>query len=134
LLSGIRPAENAGTVLWEKSDAMVKNRLVVLLASFVLGIAAALWIRGLVGLLLGSSFFIMGLLWAARPLDLEGGGEERKTGRLYQIANVMLGIGLGSLAGLLAAMLLPPQFFWIFMGAGVVAMYAWTYLQRRRRG
>lgn len=112
---------------------MLKNRLLILTLAIAAGAVVALLIPGLVGLLLGTSFILMGLLWVARPLDLEGEGhgEERKTGRVHRIANIMLGIGLGSMAGLLAATFLPPRYFWIFMGAGVVAIYAWTYLRHR---
>ena len=91
-------------------------------------VAAALLIPGLAGLAAAAIFVLMGLLWLARPFPFFG-SEGGRTGRIYKIANIMLGIGLGSIAGLLVAFL-PPTLFWPIMGVAMVAILAWSFIRR----
>ncbi len=90
--------------------------------------AAALLIPGLAGLAAAAIFVLMGLLWLARPFSFFG-SEGGQTGRIYKIANIMLGIGLGSIAGLVVAFL-PPALFWPVMGVATVALFAWSFMRR----
>jgi hypothetical protein len=91
-------------------------------------VAAALLIPGLAGLAAAAFFVLMGLLWLARPFSIFG-SEGGQTGRIYKIANIMLGIGLGSIAGLLVAFL-PSELFWPIMGIAFVAILVWSFMQR----
>lgn len=103
-----------------------------IIASIVLvgvGIGVMYAIGDLPGALIGSLFLIGALfLWTLPP-----GGLQRGSGRQdpmqRRVSNTLLGIGLGMIGGLLAAVLIPPPWFWLVMGAILITVLIWWFRQ-----
>lgn len=108
---------------------MQNTRVIASIALVALGIGVMYWIEGLSGVLVGSFFFIAALsLWT-----LPSGAFHREQGRLdpsqQRVSNVLLGAGLGLLGGVVAAVLLPPQWFLVMSAVVAVVVGVWWFRQ-----
>lgn len=105
-----------------------------IIASIVLvGIGAAImiWLSDLVGALAGSFFLIGALFLWTLPSPAAERGDGRQDPMQRRVSQTLLGAGLGMIGGLLAAILIPPPWFWLVMGAvGLLAAVWWL----RRQG
>jgi uncharacterized membrane protein YfcA len=91
------------------------------------GAAIMLFLSDLVGALLGSLFLVGALfLWTMPPPASER-GSGRTDPMQRRVSQTLLGVGLGMIGGLLAAILIPPPWFWLVMGAFVVTIGVWWW-------
>lgn len=82
------------------------------------------WLRGLQGAFIGSMFFVAALfLWTVpswrRQPNYKMDPMQRK------VSETLLGVGLGMIGGLAAAVLLPPPWSWLVFAAVAVGLLVW---------
>lgn len=102
------------------------------LASIILvlaGIAVMYAVDSLLGLFLGSLVFVAALALWTLPANIFHKNQNRPDPRQQRISNVMLGTGIGMIAGLGAAILLPPPWFWVVSLGMLVAFGVWWFRQ-----
>jgi hypothetical protein len=108
---------------------MLNLRVLASVALVGLGIGVMYWIDGLTGLLVGSLFFVAALSLWTLPSSVFHRNQGRLDPSQQRISNVLLGAGLGLLGGVVAAVLLPPQWFWVASLIIVIAVGVWWFRQ-----
>ncbi|MEZ4518697.1 MAG: hypothetical protein R3C44_18405 [Chloroflexota bacterium] len=93
------------------------------------GIGVMYVISGLPGALIGSLFLIGALfLWTLPPPAAER-GSGRQDPMQRRVSGTLLGIGLGMIGGLAAAIFIPPPWLWLVLGAILLTAMVWWFRQ-----
>lgn len=105
----------------------METRTKIIGSILLVGVGAGimLGLSDLVGALIGSLFLIGALfLWTLPPPAAEQ-GSGRQDPMQRRVSQTLLGVGLGMIGGLLAAVLIPPPWFWLVIGAITLTVFIW---------
>lgn len=104
-------------------------RVIASVVLVAVGIGVMYAIDGLLGLFLGSLVFVAALALWTLPSNIFHRNQNRLDPRQERMSNVLLGAGIGMIAGVVAAILLPPPWFWV-AAVGILAVFAiWWFRQ-----
>lgn len=111
----------------------MSKRLIFSIILILLAIGSALLIRGKLGETVASFFLIAMLFVWVFPAGLFESGNRKKSDPAFRrVLQAFLGVGLGLLAAVTAALLLPPQIFsWVIMAVGLI-MIVWIVVRMFR--
>lgn len=110
----------------------MSKRLIFSIILILLAIGSALLMRGKLGETVASFFLIAMLFVWVFPAGLFESSRKKSDPAFRRVLQAILGVGLGLLAAVTAALLLPPQIFsWVIMAVGLI-MIVWIVVRMFR--